>query len=95
MTIRLACLTAALTVAFAVLPALVAQAQNNDASYCRALAEKYETYVANMAYGRSPMPESPDIRIAIDQCSKGNTTAGIPVLEQKLRNARIDLPPRG
>jgi hypothetical protein len=31
----------------------------------------------------------------MDQCKTGNTAAGIPVLEQKLRNAKVDLPPRG
>ena len=71
-----------------------ALAQNNDAGYCKALSDKYQTYVSNMQSGRSPMPESPDVRIAIDQCNKGNTAAGIPVLEQKLKNAKVDLPPR-
>ena len=71
---------------------LVAAAQTNDAAYCKALAQKYETYLATMASGR--MPESADGRVAIDQCSSSNPAAGIPVLEQKLRNARIDLPPR-
>ena len=89
MTMRMICLAAALAVVSA------AQAQGDDASYCKALGDKYMTYVSNMQAGRSPMPESPDVRIAIDQCNKGNTAAGIPVLEQKLRNAKIDLPPRG
>ena len=31
--------------------------------------------------------------MALDQCKNGNT-AGIPVLEQKLRDLKIDLPPR-
>lgn len=88
MTMRAICLAAALAV-------VSAAAQADDASYCKALGEKYMTYVSNMQSGRSPMPESPDVRVAIDQCNKGNTAAGIPVLEQKLRNAKIDLPPRG
>jgi len=78
-----------------ILSPVVVSAQTGDAAYCRALGDKYQTYVSNMQSGRSPMPESPDVGIAIDQCSKGNTAAGIPVLEQKLRNARVDLPPRG
>ena len=82
------------TAAVILSPAVVS-AQTGDAAYCRALGDKYQTYVSNMQSGRSPMPESPDVRIAIDQCSKGNTAAGIPVLEQKLRNAKVDLPPRG
>ena len=89
MTMRTICLAAALAVV-----STAVQAQGNDATYCKALADKYTTYISNMQSGRSPMPESPDVRVAIDQCSKGNTAAGIPVLEQKLRNAKIDLPPR-
>ena len=72
-----------------------ASAQTSDADYCRALMQKYETYIANMSYGMSPMPDAIDGRVAVEQCKAGNPAAGIPVLEKKLRNARIDLPPRG
>jgi hypothetical protein len=75
-------------------PALVC-AQAGDAAYCKALSEKYETYLANMTTGRSPQPDSVDGRVAMEQCKAGNTVAAIPILEQKLRNAKIDLPPRG
>ena len=81
--------------ALAAASAVAAPAKADDADYCRALAKMYETYIAKMDLGRSPMPESADIKIAMDQCDKGNTAAGIPVLEQKLRNAKINLPPRG
>jgi hypothetical protein len=91
MTMSIKYLAAALAVAMP----MAASAQASDATYCKALGEKYQTYVSNMQSGRSPMPESPDVRIAMDQCKTGNTTAGIPVLEQKLRNAKVDLPPRG
>jgi hypothetical protein len=91
MKLSIKCAGAALAMAVP-LPAF---AQGNEAAYCKALGDKNQTYVSNMQSGRSPMPESPDVRIAIDQCSKGNTAAGIPVLEQKLRNAKVDLPPRG
>ena len=91
MKLSIKCAGAALAMAVP----LAAFAQGNEAAYCKALSDKYQTYVSNMQSGRSPMPESPDIRIAIDQCNKGNTAAGIPVLEQKLRNAKVDLPPRG
>jgi hypothetical protein len=30
----------------------------------------------------------------MDQCDRGNTAAGIPVLEKKLRDARFTLPKR-
>ena len=36
-----------------------------------------------------------DGRVAVEQCKTGNAVAAIPVLEQKLRNAKIALPPRG
>jgi hypothetical protein len=91
MTIRIACLAAII----AALAANAAQAQGNDAGYCNALAAKYETYLNNMTSGKSPQQDSVDGRVALEQCKKGDTTAAIPVLEQKLRNAKIDLPPRG
>ena len=58
------------------------------------MSEKYETYLNNMTSGRSPQQDSVDGRVALEHCKKGDTSA-IPVLEQKLRNAKIDLPPRG
>ncbi|MGZ5909520.1 MAG: hypothetical protein ACXWLB_06565 [Reyranella sp.] len=70
-----------------------ASAQTTDADYCKALTQKYETYISNMSVSRSPSPV--DANVAIAQCRDGNTAAGIPVLERKLRDARIDLPPRG
>ena len=79
----------------AVLSPVVVSAQTGDAAYCKALSEKYETYLANMTTGRSPQPDSVDGRVAMEQCKAGNAVASIPVLEQKLRNAKIDLPPRG
>ena len=90
MTVRISFLAATL-VACSPLAALA----QSDAAYCKALSEKYETYLANMTTGRSPQPDSVDGRVAMEQCKAGNTVASIPVLEQKLRNARIDLPPRG
>ena len=44
-----------------------------------------------MSTGRSPQPDSVDGRVAMEQCKTGNTAAAIPVLEQKLRNSKIDL----
>ena len=72
-----------------------ASAQTTDADYCKALTQKYETYISNLAVGRSGGPGTVDGNVAIAQCKDGNTAAGIPVLERKLRDARIDLPPHG
>jgi hypothetical protein len=84
-----------LAMALAACSPLAALAQSGDTGCCKALMEQYETYLANMTTGRSPQPDSVDDRVDIEQCKTGNTVAAIPVLEQKLRNARIDLPPRG
>jgi len=70
-----------------------ASAQMNDADYCKALSDKYLTYVADIN-SAMPHPAPVDAQAAIEQCKAGNAAAAIPVLEQKLRNARIDLPKR-
>ena len=72
----------------------LASAQGGDGAYCDALIVKYQTYIERTT-GRDATSRSIDANLAIEQCKAGNTGAGIPVLEQKLRNARIDLPPRG
>lgn len=77
-----------------VLIALTASAQSSDAAYCQALTEKYQAYIANMNAGRTPQPGTVDARVAIEQCQAGNAAAGIPVLEKKLRDAKITLPLR-
>ena len=83
-----------LAAALATASPLIASAQTSDAAYCQALAQKYQVYVSNMAVGRSPGSGTIDGTVAIEQCKAGNTAAGIPVLEQKLRDARIELPRR-
>ena len=79
--------------AVAALLPLGASAQTTDADYCKALTQKYETYISNMSVGRSAGSGTIDASVAIAQCKDGNTASGIPVLEKKLRDARIDLPP--
>jgi hypothetical protein len=73
---------------------LVVSAQTSDVDYCNALTLKYQTYVASENSGHTPRPAPVDVQNAMEQCRKGNTAAGIPVLEQKLRDARVDLPKR-
>ena len=63
-----------------------------DANYCGALAVKYERYL-DMNSKRGQQPQGLDTRVALEKCKAGDTS-GIPALEQALRNARIDLPPR-
>jgi hypothetical protein len=48
-------------------------------------------FVENM-YGHSLQPGALDGQVAMEKCKAGNTAEGIPVLEQKLQDAKIALP---
>jgi hypothetical protein len=72
---------------------LVLPAQADDVAYCRALALAYERYVIKIESGHTVNYGSNDAAVARVQCLNGNT-AGIPVLERELRNAKVELPPR-
>jgi hypothetical protein len=65
----------------------------DDAAYCKALVAKYELLVADSRGGRSRNQGGADTSVALEQCKSGNP-AGIPVIEQKLRDSKIELPPR-
>jgi hypothetical protein len=66
--------------------ALPFAAMADDASYCKALGDAYRKL--NSQNMDAAAPE------AINQCNKGNTAAGIPVLEKLLKDAKQTLPPR-
>ncbi len=70
-----------------------AQSSANDMAYCAELSALYRRYLGNTGEGRT----FPDVAAAnaISECERGNTAAGIPVLEKKLRDARFTLPKRG
>lgn len=68
-----------------------AQAQGDDVAYCAQLADLYRRYLGNL--GERSFPDV-SASVAIDDCQKGNTAAGIPVLEKKLRDGRFTLPKR-
>jgi hypothetical protein len=68
-------------------------AQAADAAYCNTLIQQYHRYVIKVG-GHSPNTGSLDGNVAVEQCRAGNTAAGIPVLEQKLRGAGVALPAR-
>jgi hypothetical protein len=83
-------LTTGLALAFAV----PASAQSNDVAYCKALTGKYQSYVARSSGKHEGVDTNAQARMAIDKCSAGDAS-GIPVLEQALKNAGMDLPKRG
>jgi hypothetical protein len=72
------------------LPAPLAQAQGDDQTYCAQLSGLYRKYVQN-ATGRRIDVEALQ---ALDDCSRGKAASAIPVLEKRLRDAKIT-PPGG
>jgi hypothetical protein len=81
------------TAALALVLPFATAAHANDVTYCKALAAKYEATLVKTA-GHNPSPGTVEGNVAAYQCNQGNT-AGIPVLERKLRNGKIELPARG
>ena len=71
-----------------------ASAQSNDVAYCQALVSTYQTYLGHNSGRHGALDANADARVAIDKCNAGDTS-GVPVLEQALKNARINLPSRG
>jgi hypothetical protein len=77
-----------------VLP-FAAFAQSNDAAYCSALIAKYQAYLGSSGSGKhSGLDQDATAKLAIDQCRAGDTKSGIPVLEGRLKDAKIELPAR-
>ena len=77
----------------------VTAASPADAAYCQSLVNLYTTYAGNVGGSlggntRGGPPADLDAKVAIAQCQEGNPRPAIPVLEQKLRDNRIAVPPR-
>jgi hypothetical protein len=64
----------------------------SDLAYCENLYATWERYIAPRGESRST--SGVDAIVAVDQCRRGNTAAGIPVLEKKLRDGLFTLPRR-
>ncbi len=76
----------ALVLALSPLPALA-----DDATYCAQLSDLALRYLSYNS--KRGMPDG-DVAAAVDQCERGNTPAGIPLLERKLRSNGFTLPKR-
>jgi hypothetical protein len=68
------------------------------AAYCSKLSQTYAEFVGTVGGylgGVTTGGEAADLdaRVAIAQCQDGNYASGIPVLQQKLRDARVTVPP--
>ena len=79
-------------IALLLLP-LPSWAQASDAAYCVELWEMVLRYAGSPGADGENRPSFATIE-AIDNCSKGNTAAGIKVLEQILRSNGFTLPKR-
>jgi hypothetical protein len=81
------------TLPFALALPAAAQVRGDDAAYCAQLSALYLRYLGGTGLGN----RFPDLTAitAMNDCLRGDTAAGIPVLEQKLRDGRFTLPERG
>jgi hypothetical protein len=83
-------MTALLLSAAILLLPVIALAQANDAAYCAALSEKFDSYLdtAGDKGGRATPTE-----VVVAQ-GKSDPASAIPVLEKALKAARLSLPSR-
>jgi hypothetical protein len=74
-------------------------ARPGDAAYCQSLVNLYKAYIGTVGGSlggdtRGGEPADLDASVAIAQCQEGNPGPALPVLEQKLRDNRVAVPPR-
>lgn len=71
------------------------RASSPEQRYCEALSDLYMRYVGNPeTQPRNVRRNDADAEHALAQCRHGDAAASIPVLERKLADNRITLPPR-
>ena len=65
-------------------------APRDDAAYCAALSALYRRYLGSVGEGHFAEAAA---SVAMDECARGNTAGGIPVLEKKMLDGRVTTPP--
>lgn len=70
-----------------------AVAQSDDAAYCKKLGDYATRYLGDPGGNGGTRPDF-DIMEGIDKCNKGNTAAGIAILEKKIRSKGFTPPAR-
>ena len=65
-------------------------APRDDAAYCAGLSALYRRYLDNAREGHFAQVAA---SVAMDECARGNTAVGIPVLEKKLLDGHFTAPP--
>jgi hypothetical protein len=86
-------MTALLLFVVVLLLPVLTVAQSNDAAYCAALSEKFDSYL-DTAGDKGGRATPTDVVMAQGKC-KSDPASAIPVLEKALKAARLSLPPRG
>lgn len=69
-----------------------ANAEQDDAAYCQALADKYRRYVADNQNTRR-LETNISVDVAMTRCAS-KPADSIPTLEKALKDAMVDLPKR-
>jgi hypothetical protein len=67
-----------------------AQTTTSDSAYCQSLVKA----LSMGGDARGSLMVDTDAAVAIAQCQEGNPAPAIPVLQKKLRDNRIPVPPR-
>jgi hypothetical protein len=88
-TSLLAAAIASLVVGLGVATGSNAQSTTSDSDYCHSLVNA----LSMGGESRGSRMVDTDAAVAIAQCQAGNPKPAIPVLEQKLRDNRIPVPP--
>lgn len=70
-----------------------AAAQSDDAAYCTRLSDYALRYLGNAGAEGGSRPDF-DVIEGVDNCRKGNTAAGIAILEKKIRGKGFTPPKR-
>ena len=63
----------------------------SDEAYCQAMLKELRDHGWGTVRG---LPVGNATAVAIAQCQEGDSESAIPVLEQQMRDRKIDLPPR-
>ena len=77
---------------FLLLAPIDLHAQAGELAYCTTLYDLAVKYRGRQINGESK--PDPDMIVALEQCKRGNSAAGIATLEGRLRSADITVPPR-
>ena len=81
--------------AFALAASPLAFAQSSDSAYCTKLTDTYNRYVQTRGGAKGSVQKpTADVAVAMGRCGTKDAASAIPVLENALKTAKVDPPPR-